>query len=58
MPADAIARRRCYDEQHFIERTQALLQGHWPAVEALAQALVRDRRIDGERVQRIIDRAM
>jgi hypothetical protein len=46
-----------YDEQRFAERALALLLTHWPAVEALASALVEDRRIEGDRVERIIDAA-
>jgi hypothetical protein len=49
---------RHYDEQHFAERALALLPAHWPAVEALASALVEDRRIEGERVEQIIDHSM
>jgi hypothetical protein len=45
------------DRQRCAERAQALLTTHWRAVEALASALVEDRRIEGERVARIIDRA-
>ena len=43
-----------YDVQPFAERALVLLLAHWRAVEALASALVEDRRIEGERVEQII----
>ena len=45
------------DAQHFAERTLALLLDNWCAVEALASALIENRRIEGEMVEEIIDRA-
>jgi hypothetical protein len=42
----------------FIERTRTLLLAHWPALEALAAELIEHRRIEGERVQRIIAHSM
>lgn len=47
-----------YDAQRFAERALAVVLAHWPAVEALASALIEDRRIEGERVERIIDRSI
>ena len=41
--------------EHFVERTMVLLEEHWPAVEALASALIEHRRIEGDRIERIID---
>ena len=35
-----------------------MLLANWPAVEAVAEALVEDRRIEGEDVEAIIDRSM
>jgi hypothetical protein len=46
-----------YDEQPFAERALTLMLANWRPVEALAQALIADRRIEGERVQWIIDHA-
>ena len=46
-----------YDAQPFAERALALLSANWCAVTALASALVEDRRIEGERVEAIIDAA-
>jgi hypothetical protein len=40
------------------EPTYSLLSKHWPAVEALAAALVKTNRIDGGAVEAIIDDAM
>lgn len=37
----------CYDEQRFAERALTLLPEHWPAVEAMASALIKDRFIEG-----------
>jgi hypothetical protein len=42
----------------FAERTLTMLLANWPAVEAVAEALVDERRIEGRRIQRIIDRSM
>jgi hypothetical protein len=47
-----------YGEQPFAERALALLLAHWPAVEALASALIEDRRIEGHWVERIIDQGL
>ena len=41
--------------EHFVERTMVLLEEHWPAVEALASALIEHRRIEGDRIERIVD---
>jgi hypothetical protein len=41
----------------FIERTGTMLEAHWRAVEALAEALIEHGRIEGERVQVIVNRA-
>jgi hypothetical protein len=46
-----------YDAQPFAERALALLSANWCAVTALASALVEDRRVEGERVEAIIDAA-
>jgi hypothetical protein len=40
-----------------VERTMVLLEEHWPAVEALASALIEHRRIEGDRIERIIGAA-
>ena len=45
-------------EQRLAERALVSLLTHWPAVDALAQALIVDRRIEGERVERIIDHSI
>ena len=45
---------RRQDEQHFAERALAVLLTHWKAVEALALALIKDRRIEGARIEQII----
>ena len=47
-----------FDAQPFAERARALLLTHWRAVTALASALVEDRRIEGDRVEAIIDHSM
>jgi hypothetical protein len=44
--------------QHYADRTLTMLLQRWPAVEALAAALVEERHIDGDQVKRIIDRVM
>ena len=46
------------DAQHFAQRTLALLLDNWCAVEALAQALINHRRIEGARIEAIIDHSM
>jgi hypothetical protein len=38
----------------FAERALALLLAHWKAVEAVAAALIEDRRVEGDRVEQII----
>ena len=43
-----------FDAQPFAERALALLEAH----EALASALVEDRRTEGDRVEAIIDHSM
>ena len=45
-------------ERGLAERALAGLLTHWPAVEALAQALIADRRVEGARVERIIARSL
>ena len=45
-------------EQRLAERALESLLTHWPAVDALAQALIADRRIEGRRVEQIIDRSL
>ena len=37
-----------YGADDFAERTLALLMAHWPAVEALASALIEDWRVEGQ----------
>jgi len=44
--------------QHYADRTLTMLLEHWSAIEALAEALIEDRRIEGRLVERIIDRSM
>ena len=46
-----------HDAQPFTERALALLTTNWRAVEALADELIENRRVEGARVVRIIDRA-
>ena len=45
-------------QQPFAERALALLPAHWRAVDALACALIANRRIEGEDVEGIIDGVM
>jgi ATP-dependent Zn protease len=40
------------------DRAEALLSEHWPAVEALANALLQDREMDGKRVRQLLADAM
>ena len=47
-----------HDAQPFAERALGLMLANWCAVEALATELIEDRRIEGARVERIIDRSM
>jgi hypothetical protein len=49
----------CYrfEPRDFVGPTLEMLEAHWPAVTALANALVDERRIEGRRVERIIDRS-
>jgi hypothetical protein len=47
-----------FEARDFAGRTLEMLLAHWPAVEALAEALIEDGRIEGEDVERIIDRSM
>jgi hypothetical protein len=49
---------RKYDEQVFAERTRTLLAIFWPAVEAVAAALIEHGRVEGERVEQILVSAM
>ena len=53
-----LRRLRRYDEQRLVDRTLAVLLAHWPAVEALASALIENRRIEGDHVEQIIDHSM
>ena len=43
---------------HFADRTLEMLEDHWGAVEALAEALVDEGRIEGNQVEAIIDRSL
>lgn len=43
---------------HYADRTLEMLLDHWPAVTALAEALVDERRLDGDDVEAIIDRSL
>ena len=45
-------------QQRLAERALASLLAHWPAVEALAQALIAERRNEGVWVERIIDNSL
>jgi hypothetical protein len=47
-----------YEPKDVAEPTYDLLLKHWPAVEALAAALVKTNRIEGDAVEAIIDDAM
>ena len=47
-----------FEPRDFVGRTLEMLLANWPAVEALAEALIEDGRIEGEDVERIIDRSM
>ena len=47
-----------FEAQDFIERTLTMLELNWPAVEALAEALVDEGRIEGDEVEWIIDRSL
>jgi hypothetical protein len=49
---------RRYDEQRFAERALELMLTHWPAVTALASALIETKRIEGDQVEQIIDHSM
>jgi len=53
-----LRRLRRYDEQHLVDRTLAVLLAHWPAVEAVASALIENGRIEGKQVEHIIDHSM
>ena len=53
-----LRRLRRYDEQAIIDHTLATMLAYWPAVEAVAQALVENKRIEGGEVERIIDAAL
>ena len=44
--------------QHYADRTLDTLTEHWPAVEAMAMALLDQGRIEGERVEQIVVEAM
>ena len=45
-----------YDAQPFAEYALTLMRGNWPAVEALATELIAHGQIEGDQVERIIDR--
>ena len=47
-----------YRPEEFAEPTATMLLEHWPAVSALARALVAERRIEGGDVVEIIDRSL
>ena len=47
-----------YRPEEFAEPTATMLLEHWPAVSALARALVAERRIEGDEVEAIIDRSL
>jgi hypothetical protein len=47
-----------YDPQCFSDRAFELLTTHWGAVEALASALIVERRVGGARVSQIIDHGL
>lgn len=49
-------REACLDALH--ERAEAILREHWSAVQALAEALVRKRRIDAARARSLIEGAL
>jgi hypothetical protein len=49
---------RRHHAQPFAERALALLTTHWGAVEAVAEALLEEGRVEGARIERIIDHAM
>ena len=55
---NALARCSKYDEQHFAGRTRVLLALFWPAVEAVAAALIEHGRVEGEAVEQIVIEAM
>lgn len=44
----------CYNEQRLVDRTLMLLVRHWDAVEAVARALARQRRLEGDEVEALI----
>ncbi len=44
--------------QHYADRTLTMMLEHWPAVEALAEALIDERRIEGWQVEEIVADAM
>jgi hypothetical protein len=47
---------RRHDAQPFAMRAMGLLLAHWPAVAALAAALIDNHRIEGDHVERIMER--
>ena len=47
-----------FEPRDFVGQTLAMLLANWPAVTALAAALVEHRRIEGEDVEAIIDHSM
>ena len=47
-----------YDAQPFVERALRLMLTNWRAVEALATALIANGRVEGARIEAIIDHSM
>ena len=44
-----------FEARDFVGRTLTMLTENWPAVEALAEALIEHGRIEGDRVEAIIE---
>jgi hypothetical protein len=49
---------RRYEEQRLVDRALAVMLPYWPAVEAVASALIENRRIESESVEQIIDHSI
>jgi hypothetical protein len=49
--------QRAKHEQVFLRRTKTLVRENWPKIEAVAAALLKERKISGERVMQIVERA-
>ena len=47
-----------FEARDFVGRMMEILETHWCAVEALAEALIEDGRFEGEDVERIISAAL